>query len=951
MQKLIGRKKEIGTLSKFFDELNNGKGNIIFISGEAGVGKSFLVKEFFNQKEITVFTSTAYPENTSSYSLITSLLRQNIRRNNLNEIDFGQLTKFLSPILPEIENHNEVVSQETLCESVIQAIESLVTEKPLAIIFEDIHWADNSTLDLIPKLSERIKNLPLLIVCIYRNEELPGEHRLRKIKDTLRRLSTLNEIIINPFGFEEANNMIEEILKHPVDENYLKSVYEYTQGVPFYIEEIVRGLVENYQKNISDVGIESNYAIPIPQILKDAVNEKINSLSANAIEMLQTASILGNNFEIDFLLKLVNDEQSLGEIFEKNILVESGKGEFSFKNILIYKVIKDEIGWLHRKQIHRKTAALLSTSGSDPKQIAEHWLEAGEKNQAIEWLLKYAESLIQNHEYEKAAEESLRALQIINESTDVFYRISLLKLYAQCAQLTGKLEASKAATEDLIEIAKSKSDYKILGEAYRELASIYSLQNSLIDSINYRIKSAECFEAAGLLNESAQEYFIAARKKTSMLHVEQALLYADKSVKLSSLLENDPVKAKALGLYGNLLAMKGEVDIGRKMVQDALEIAININDTDAASEIYRRLASTLESQSDYISARNAYLNAYDFCINTGKEINAQVCLSCMSYIFFQTGEWTKSIEICRKVIYGKHTPETSIPVGYGMIGLIQAFRGESKSAIKSLKKALDYSVKYNTAAIELYVYWGLAVVYDNEMNDKAVSENYNLFLNRWRSTQEMHDVVQPLMWASNFFSERGMQKELSINLEILGRISSTTGNKEAMAALEFVIAESSLQNENYDEAIKHFKQALIHHTDLSVPLAKLMIEFRLGIALLKKQETEEAYKYLNSSLRCAKNLGAKPLAAKIKRATENSGAYLTESRNPESSERINKAGLTTRQLKVLELICEGLINKEIAAKLFVSSRTVDMHVSNILQRLNCKTRTEAINKAKELGII
>lgn len=951
MEKIIGRKKENETLKKFLRELKNGKGNIVFIAGEAGIGKSFLVREFFNHKEISIYTSTAYDEDDNSYSLIAAILRQIIRKNNPGKYDAGPLTKYLSAIIPEIVNHTEDVSNETLHESVIQAIEQIGLNAPSIIVFDDFHRADKSTLDIIPMLAERIKNIPLLILCIYRSEEISTEHGLRKVRDTLRRLSLLNEIILESLSYEETGNMIQEIITHSPGEEFLKSVFDFTQGIPFYIEEIAGSIDVNKLNASIENKNNTNYHLSIPQVIKDSVIERIKTLSTNAVEILEAASLTGNDFEIDFILRINNDEKSLNELFEKKYLVETNKGKAAFRHILVKEVIRQGTGWLKRRQYHKKIAELLSTLNSDYKQITEHWLSAGDYNKSIEWSAKYVESLVQKREYKEAVSESYKALQIKTDNSSDEFRIKLLKAYALSTQLTGSLDESKKANEEIIEHGKTNSDFKLLGETYRELASVYSLQNSHNDSLTNRVLSAENFETAGLPDEAVQEYYVAARKNTSMLHIENAIVFAEKSVKLSSGMENNPVKAKALGLYGNLLAMKGEAEKGRKLVQDALDIAISINDTDASSENYRRLASALEYQSDYISARNAYLNAYDFCINTGKETNAQVCLSCMSYIFFQTGEWNKSIEICRKVIYGKHTPETSVPVGYGMTGLIQAFRGETKSAIKSLKKALEYSVKYNTVAIELYIYWGLAVVYENEMDDKAVVENFKMFLNRWQTTQEMHDIIPPLMWASIFFSERGMKKELSGNLEILGRVSSVTGNIEAMAALEFVIGESELLNEKYDEAVKHFNQSLIHHANLSIPLAKLLIEFRLGITLLKKEETEEALKYLNSSLRCAKNLGAKPLAAKIKRTAESSGGYIAESRDPESSERLNKAGLTARQLKVLELMSEGLINKEIADKLFISSRTVDMHVSNVLQRLNCKTRTEAITKANESGII
>ena len=189
--------------------------------------------------------------------------------------------------------------------------------------------------------------------------------------------------------------------------------------------------------------------------------------------------------------------------------------------------------------------------------------------------------------------------------------------------------------------------------------------------------------------------------------------------------------------------MQGEFDKGREIVQQALSLALKNNETDAASIIYRRLASTLEYASDYLSARDAYYNAYNFCVTEGKDISAQICLSCMSYTLFQTGEWKKSLEFCREVITDNNTPENSIPVGYSMMGLIFAFRGETKKAFKNLKEGLRLARKNEVTAAELIILWGLAVAYENDSDVSSAIENYRSVLTLWEKTQDRHDVISP----------------------------------------------------------------------------------------------------------------------------------------------------------------------------------------------------------------
>ena len=113
----------------------------------------------------------------------------------------------------------------------------------------------------------------------------------------------------------------------------------------------------------------------------------------------------------------------------------------------------------------------------------------------------------------------------------------------------------------------------------------------------------------------------------------------------------------------------------------------------------------------------------------------------------------------------------------------------------------------------------------------------------------------------------------------------------------------------------------------------------------------EALPHLNTAYRGARNLGMRPLAARIAAHLEGLGATVEEQRSPEAPERQRQGGLTRRQSEIARLIAEGLTNKEIAGRLYLSPRTVEMHVANILDRLDCRSRSEAVARAAELGLL
>jgi DNA-binding CsgD family transcriptional regulator/Tfp pilus assembly protein PilF len=299
----------------------------------------------------------------------------------------------------------------------------------------------------------------------------------------------------------------------------------------------------------------------------------------------------------------------------------------------------------------------------------------------------------------------------------------------------------------------------------------------------------------------------------------------------------------------------------------------------------------------------------------------------------------------------ENTPENSIPIGYAMMGLIYAFRGEIKKALKNLKEALKLTRKLEITAGELISLWGLAVVYENELDSSSAEETYRSILYIWEKTQDRHDIIPVFMWASKFFAENSFEKETTQCAEALASIASSTGNPEAMAALAYSLGEKAIMNNNIDEALTQLSQALNHLEKLEIPLEKLFIQIRSGNVHKIKGANKNAVQHFHNALNISKKLGTRPFSSIINGELESLDISSRESRKKDSEERKSKSGLTKRQMEILLLLSEGLTNKEIAEKLFLSTRTVDMHVSHILERLNCRSRMEAMNKAKEIGLL
>ena len=187
--------------------------------------------------------------------------------------------------------------------------------------------------------------------------------------------------------------------------------------------------------------------------------------------------------------------------------------------------------------------------------------------------------------------------------------------------------------------------------------------------------------------------------------------------------------------------------------------------------------------------------------------------------------------------------------------------------------------------------------------------------------------------------------------ECLAQIAAETGNPEALGALSHALGEAALLDGDAAQATEHFSRALEVLRTVDVPFERAQIQMRAGVALAAVGEREAAVERLTQTYRTANKLGARPLAEEAVRQLVALGEQVERRLGRRAAGQLERAGLTRRELEVVRLVALGRTNREIGQELFLSARTVEMHVGNVLAKLDCRTRTEAAHKAEQLGLL
>ena len=246
---------------------------------------------------------------------------------------------------------------------------------------------------------------------------------------------------------------------------------------------------------------------------------------------------------------------------------------------------------------------------------------------------------------------------------------------------------------------------------------------------------------------------------------------------------------------------------------------------------------------------------------------------------------------------------------------------------------------------------GLAWTDVLEGQHKAADDHCELLLDRWSGTEDRHYAVWGLRFAACWFATAGPGPRARACADALARIAADTGHHDALAAAAHALAELALMEGDPVTATEQLERALELHEDLEIPFERAQLQLRSGIALAAAGERELAVDRLGLAYRSARDLGARPLAAEAAARIGELGESVEERLGRRAAAEHEGGGLSRRELEVMRLVATGRTNREIAERLYLSTRTVDMHVRNILSKLHCRSRMEAVTRAGDLGIL
>ena len=924
----------------------------MLLTGEAGVGKSALAEHALAVSGLALARGGATERATAPFGPLVQALRDFLRAVPDGLAGLGPLRRPLATLLPELGRRADC-DRGTLLEAIRRSFELGGSQRPLAVLLDDLHWADETTLvDVLPLLAGALEDQSVLVLGVYRSDEIPRGHPLRRLRRDLRRAGRLLELELGPLDRAGTGELAAAVLGAAPAPALVSMLHERTQGIPLFVEELAAALAagERLRRGRAGLVLASGDELPVPDSVRDAIQLRISTLPDAARLFLEAAAVAGSRFEAAVVAEVAG-EDGLAEATDWGFLVETPPGTLQFRHALVQEAVYALVPWTRRRQLHRALGELLERRGARSAVLAEHWLGAHEPARAYPALVDAAEEFAAVHAYREALGAARRAAELWLEGDDECGRLALIERIARCAQLCGELVEASTAWRELADRRRAASDEAGAAEALRQLAVSYELQGSWGQALSARRDAAALFSRVGLAADAAADLLAAAAHLDSAGSVTAALELVEWAEVEAERSRQEELRARALGIKGTVRAKLGRLEEGLESARAGLELALAEDLPQAAADLYQRLANVLENAGDYRGAWDVYQTAHGYCEARGDEPAAQICLVCLGAILFFTGQWDRAIELDREILASPHALPGVRMGAKQHLGMIAAARGDPRRARRLLDESGAYAERYERERMAVWDFVAQAWVDELERATDAALDRCHALLARWGESESVHYPVPPLRWATTFFARHGAEQDARAAAAVVTRLAGETTNPEALAAAAHVVGEVALLDGDPELAAGHFERALGLLRDAGLPFEAAQTQLRSGVAHAAAGDRAVAVERLTAAYRTARHLGARPFAGRAAEELAGLGERVERRLGRRAAAQVEGAGLTRRELEVLRLVADGKTNREVAGALFLSTRTIDMHVRNILGKLGCRSRQEATRRAAELGLI
>jgi len=963
---LFGRDREISELRVHLAAALAGRGSLVLIGGEAGIGKTALAEVLCREAEARgalVVTGRCFDmTQTPPYGPWISLFGQYLRTKR-------------APSPPSIFAQsgamNSAINQATLFRQVRGFFEEAATSAPLLLLLEDLHWSDSESLDLLRDLAHNLAQQAILLVVTYRADELARGNPLHTLVPLLVRESRASRIDLRRLEMQAVGALIEtRYTLTPADRVRLGAYLERrAEGNPLFIEELLRTLVEERLLLSGEQGdtLEDLSEVRVPLLLRQVIEGRLTRLGA-ANEFLAVAAVIGQEVPLDLWMAISGaDDESLSDVMVRaaaaRLMEELRDGKRAhFVHALIRETLYDGIPAPRRHRLHRTIGeALVALPNPDADAVAHHFL-AGMDERAVMWLIAAAKQAEHADAWMTAAERFEAAIALLTarganagERGWLYYRVALLRRF-------GDAPGSVRALEEAGRLAVEARDDALAAHAMVMRGHVRCFAGDLSGGLAELEAGIAAVGALPAAQRSRHEVITLVEPTTGTGVLVLWLARVGRLTEARALGESyimqvssrdargivAPAYVDAFFGLGDVYTRLGEPERARQAYDAARS---GYDALGYAHQAYAILLNTLHDvivpyYTDALALRQSLITEAERAAGPVRAIRGSLPdrLEHLPYMAVDATDWTGvpalatwaasspsaqewAIEAVVSVLLAQGDVATLesllaqfLPSGSrsepGDVYFQSATALQRAAATVALRAGDLPTVRGWLEAFDSWMAWSGGVL--------GLSEGAALWAEYSLQTGDGEGATRYAERALALATQPRQPLALLGALRCLGHIDTIEGR--------------------FEDAESHLQESLQLTETCAAPFERALALLELADLRLAQRRVDEATKLLHEVQTICDPLEAHPTLQRLE-------ALRQQATQPPRKAPMNPGGLSHREVEVLRLVAEGLTDAEVAERLFISRRTVTSHMTSIYNKLGVNTRAAAVATGGRLSIL
>jgi len=977
---ILGRDRELTHLAELVGLGTAPRSRSLLLAGDAGVGKTRLLAELCARAgddgwRTAVGHCLDFGDSALPYLPFSELFG----RLDREQPDLSARLLEGHPALEHLQPGRRMLSgaaaapgegldRAELFDAVHGALDELAADLPLLVVVEDAHWADRSTRDLLTFLFTRPFRSSVAVVASYRTDDLHRRHPLRATVAEWARIPGVHRLQLGPLDDADVRELVRTLHGGDLAPAELLRIVERAEGNAFFAEELVA----------AELG-----PLGLPEDLADLLLVRLDRLEDLGRDVVRAAAVAGRRVS-HAMLSAVADldpselERALRDAVESHVLVRVGDDAYAFRHALLAEAVHDDLLPGERVRLHAACARAIAERRVEgtAAELARHARAAHDLDTALQASIEAGDDAMSVGGPDEAAHHYEAALELLADPARVLPgeldQVGLVLRASEAVIASGHPERARKLVRDHLDRLGADPEPEDRARLLLAWAAAMLLTESSEEALPATV------EALGLIPDEptplrAKLLAVRARAELDHGHDEAAARYATEALTLAQKLDMPMLVADATTTLAGIDQWVGDPDAAMASLDDIIRRARSSGDSAAEMRSLFLLGGMHHEAARLAEAREAYHRGVEVARSVGRPWAPYGFDSWLleSVIAYQAGDWDDALALL------EHDPAAAPPVAGALLlsarmGVL-AGRGdpEARDLLGRVRPLWERDgmliVTSGTAAVDAY-------------GDAADLPG---------ATHAFDDVVATIggLWTEHF------QARVRLTALLLGQIADAVARTpsddrptllsrvpehlagvegtvarvrkrkrpfgpEGMAWLARVHAEhlrlrwlADVDPPAVDDLLAAWRTTLALFSAMGHRFETARSQARLAAVLRATGDAEEATALAGQATATARQLGAEPLLRELGALTgERTGA--TGPRQARATrDRLRSVELTAREREILALVADGLSNAEIARRLFISAKTVSVHVSNILAKLGAAGRTEAAAIARRDGML